>query len=123
VMATAIACDLCETEQAVMMQTSLSNGDTISVGQACMLTFFGGSLAEMLDNAGDDLIAMYQPTLNNLLSRMVARTTPIGELGYPPDASVLSADPDEIYEDGNTEYGIEQAQELNDQLAQEGAPE
>lgn len=50
-MAQAISCDLCQQEVAVMMQSNLTNGDTIGVGDACMVTFFASSLTAMLHDA------------------------------------------------------------------------
>jgi hypothetical protein len=72
-MATAIACDLCETEPAVLMQTNLGNGDTISVGQACLITFAGGTFAEMVNSVDTDVIAMHGEALTSLIDRLVWR--------------------------------------------------
>jgi hypothetical protein len=64
----AIGCDLCQSEDAVMMQTSLANGDTISVGAACLVTFMAGSLVGMLAGiTADDMNAM-DPVFDGLRS-------------------------------------------------------
>lgn len=55
-MAQAIGCDLCQQESAVMMQSNLTNGDTIGVGESCMVTFFASSLAAMLSDAPPDML-------------------------------------------------------------------
>ena len=55
-MAQAIACDLCQQEQAALMQTNLANGDTIAVGDACTVTFFASSLQAMLSGAPPEML-------------------------------------------------------------------
>lgn len=80
-MATAIGCDLCETEPAIMMQTSLANGDTMSVGQACLLVFTGSSFAAMLANTDADTRAMYGKPLTDLIERIVERADMLAYFG------------------------------------------
>lgn len=38
-MATALICDMCDTEQADMIVTNLGNGDTLAIGQNCLPDF------------------------------------------------------------------------------------
>jgi hypothetical protein len=39
-MAQQVICDMCENEQAVMMQSDLRDGTTIAVGSACLFVYF-----------------------------------------------------------------------------------
>lgn len=73
-MAQAIACDLCQQEPAVMMQSNLGNGDTIGVGQACMVTFYASSLTAMLSDAPPEMLNELAPVL-----------LPLGALIGPPE--------------------------------------
>lgn len=49
-----------------MMQTSLANGDVISVGQACIVTFFASSLTAMLSDAPPEVLNNLAPVLTPL---------------------------------------------------------
>lgn len=125
-MASAITCDLCQSEPAEMMQSNLGNGETISVGAACMVTFFAGALASMvgqLDGSGR--------TANELSLVMITDAIgllPASELSAQPPpsnadleyqaAKALINDPS-LYEEGNTDYGVEEALELAQQLVAE----
>jgi hypothetical protein len=122
-MASAIPCDLCETEPAVVMQTNMGNGDTVSVGQACLITFFTATLTQLLRDNGPADNSMYGTLFDDLISVVDTIHDHVRAEDDQSEQDAMNAEPDAIYEDGNTEYGIEQAQELNDQLAQEGAPE
>lgn len=51
-MAQPIACDLCQDEQAVLMQTSITDGSVLSVGAACLPQFFGGALLGVIGSDG-----------------------------------------------------------------------
>lgn len=42
-----IPCDLCASEEAIMMQTALANGDTVGVGANCIVGFYLGCLGEL----------------------------------------------------------------------------
>jgi hypothetical protein len=60
----AIACDLCNDEQAVLMQTSLETGDTMAVGRSCLIPFtlgaavaFSEGMEQEEQNAYRDLTA------------------------------------------------------------------
>ena len=116
-----------------MMQSNLANGETISVGAACMITFFAGALASMvgqLDDAGrtsnETSLAMVTDAIGLLPADEIGPLPPAqgmgaagehtGDTELVPDDAVeaarrLLADPS-TYEDGNTEYGLEQALEL-----------
>jgi len=54
VMAGPIACDLCGEEHASAIFTNLDNGDTVSVGGACMLTFALSVAAELAGQVPED---------------------------------------------------------------------
>ena len=42
-----IPCDMCGQELAIMLQTSLSDGETVGVGEACIIGFYMGVLTEL----------------------------------------------------------------------------
>jgi hypothetical protein len=46
-MATQLTCDMCGDEPAIMMQSNLGDGSTITVGPQCMIPFYRSALAEM----------------------------------------------------------------------------
>lgn len=144
-MAQAIGCDLCQQEPAVMMQSNLTNGDTLGVGEACMVTFYAASLTTMLHDAPPEALNALSPVLVPLgaiigpdewdsasdqaqAQGMGAVGEHVGDTEFIPDkasaeseldaARRLIADPS-TYEDGNTEYGIEQALELAHKLVAE----
>ena len=64
-----------------MMQTNLGNGETISVGAACMATFFAGALTAMLSDAPPE-------ALNSLSAVLTPLSAIIG-----PDEWVAGSDP------------------------------
>lgn len=72
-MAQSIACDLCEAEPAVLMQSNLVNGDTVAVGEACILGFFGGAFATMLEGADVPVIEAQEDALTQLAGRIRGR--------------------------------------------------
>lgn len=51
-MAQPITCDLCQSENAVLMQTSLTDGSVLAVGPACLPQFFGGALLGVIGSDG-----------------------------------------------------------------------
>lgn len=132
-MATAISCDLCQQEPAEMMQTVLRNGDTISVGNACMVMFFAGALTGLLSDMAPPEVETIAPQLAGLAAIIGPSQAGLADAreaeaafgpgtvapakwagAYAADVEAarrLLADPS-TYEDGNTEYGLEQALEL-----------
>lgn len=85
-MAQAIGCDLCQTEAAVMMQSNLTNGDTIGVGEACMVTFFASSLTAMLHGAPPEMLNDLSPVLVPLAA-IIGPSEQDMEDGIPPQPS------------------------------------
>lgn len=83
-MATAIGCDLCQAEPAEMMQTNLGNGETISVGAACMATFFAGALTAMLSDAPPE-------ALNGLSAVLVPLSAIIGPDAWNTESDTVKA--------------------------------
>lgn len=51
-MAQQLICDLCNAEQAVLMQTTLTDGSTMLVGPACLPLFFGGAVLGVIGSDG-----------------------------------------------------------------------
>lgn len=51
-MAQPITCDLCQAEESVLMQTSLTDGGVLAIGPACLPQFFGGALLGVIGSDG-----------------------------------------------------------------------
>ena len=109
-----------------MMQSNLANGETISVGAACMVTFFAGAFAAMvgqLDAQGRVVNGALLATVADALGLRIADEmppqppAPAGQAEY--EAAKALIDNPSLYEDGNTEYGLEQALELARRLVAE----
>ena len=93
-MAGTIGCDLCQQEPAQMMQSNLTNGETISVGAMCMITFFAGSLIGMIGQLSDDDKRAVQPVLSGLAGTI--GLLPADEIPAQPPA----AEGNHYYADG-----------------------
>ena len=82
-MAQPINCDLCNAEQAVLMQTSLTDGSTMSVGPACLPLFFGGAVLGVIGSDGH----AGPPTKCQACRRTHERmTTPVAPISIPDPA-------------------------------------
>jgi hypothetical protein len=77
-MAQAIACDLCQTEVAELMQTSLATGDVIAIGPSCQLTFLLTVAATIADDMPADVALSYGELIEPIVTRL-ARYTPLGK--------------------------------------------
>ena len=51
-MAQPLPCDLCQAEDAILMQTSLTDGGVLTIGAACLPHFFGGALLGVIGSDG-----------------------------------------------------------------------
>ncbi|HTM85003.1 MAG TPA: hypothetical protein VL179_08890 [Mycobacterium sp.] len=51
-MAQPLVCDLCQAEDAVLMQTTLTDGSSMTVGPACLPMFFGGAVLGVIGSDG-----------------------------------------------------------------------
>lgn len=81
-MAAQLPCDLCDQESAVVMFNNLVDGSAMTVGAACLPTFFGGA---MLGSIGSDAHAG-PPTKCQACRRVHERmTTPVAPLSVPAD--------------------------------------
>lgn len=78
IMAQAINCDLCNTEAAVLLQTDLASGETMSVGPACLFPFYVGAAAGIADGMPPEVRAEYGP---RVLALAELFTGPIGVTG------------------------------------------
>lgn len=93
-MAADLPCDFCGEEAAVLMMNSLSDGSVITVGAACLPTFFGGA---MLGAIGSDAHAG-PPTKCQACRRVHERmTTPVAPM-VPAESSATW--PDNATDDG-----------------------
>jgi hypothetical protein len=80
-MAQNILCDLCEQEPGMLMQSNISNGDVITVGESCMLIFLLTTAGSILDQMPADNARQYAQALDPIVAKLAL--------------VVLSADTDE----------------------------
>lgn len=91
-MAQPITCDLCNEEQAVLMQTSLTDGSTMSVGPACLPLFFGGAVLGVIGSDGHAGPPAKCQACRRTHERM---TTPIAPISIPgPDPGNAAGTPE-----------------------------
>jgi len=81
-MAQSLPCDFCNAEEAMLMQTNLADGGTITVGAACLPTFFGGAMLGVIGSDGH----AGPPTKCQACRRIHERmTTPVAPISIPED--------------------------------------
>lgn len=51
-MAQILPCDYCQQEEAVLMMTNLANGEVVTIGNSCTISFFGGALLGVIGSDG-----------------------------------------------------------------------
>jgi len=85
-MAQAIPCDICGEEQAIQLLTSMTDGQTIAMGPACLPVFYGQSLLLVLEAGEHKGPASKCQACRRTHEHL---TTPVTKLGTHP------ADPDE----------------------------
>lgn len=79
-MAQQLICDLCNAEEAVLMQTNLTDGSTMLVGPACLHLFFGGAVLGVIGSDGH----AGPPTKCQACRRTHERmTTPVAPISIP----------------------------------------
>lgn len=71
-MANQITCDLCGEEYAVSMVTNLANGDSLAIGEACMLTFHLTVAAELAGNMPFEALGDYAAQITTLAGAVTA---------------------------------------------------
>ena len=80
-MAQQLTCDMCGEDPAVFMQSSLVNGDTIAICQACMPQFCLTVFTALVDAMDPDILAVWAPAL------LPAVTSLIGHLNGTPETA------------------------------------
>lgn len=82
-MAQPLTCDLCQAEDAVLMQTTLTDGSSMTVGAMCLPLFFGGAVLGVIGSDGH----AGPPTKCQACRRTHERmTTPVAPLSIDPPA-------------------------------------
>lgn len=91
-MAQQLICDLCSAEQAVLMQTTITDGSTMLVGPACLPLFFGGAILGVIGSDGH----AGPPTKCQACRRTHERmTTPVAPISIPgPDPDTTAGTPE-----------------------------
>lgn len=81
-MAQQLICDLCQAEEAVLMQTTLTDGSTMTIGPACLPLFFGGAVLGVIGSDGH----AGPPTKCQACRRTHERmTTPVAPISIPDE--------------------------------------
>lgn len=97
-MAAQLVCDMCQQEPAAVMQTNIENGDAVTVGNSCLLTFYLTIVAEvvsaMAPEQRDAYAEVIRPVIetlaNTVISADIARTAAENAV----EASIGAADYD-----------------------------
>lgn len=99
-MAQQLTCDMCNDEPAVFMQSSLVNGDTIAIGDACLPQFCLTVLTALIDAMDPDILAVWAPTLKPAVAELTRQLSGVTAEApeAPQDASPASGQHD--YETG-----------------------
>lgn len=63
---------MCGSEPATLLQTNVKNGDSLSVGDSCILVFYLTAAAEMLDLMPAENVKAYAEALAPVLEKMGA---------------------------------------------------
>lgn len=90
-MAQSIACDLCNEEEAILMQTSLTDGTVLAVGAVCLPQFFGGAMIGVIGADGHSGPPTKCPTCRRIHELMTTKVTPL--------TAPAAADPDQEWAD------------------------
>lgn len=96
-MAATITCDMCEREPARMMQSDLTDGSTVAVGQNCLFVYFYnaamGLAPEPEPEPEPEPIPVDEPVKRTRKPRKV--TTPKEESDYVAELAIEAAVPDD----------------------------
>lgn len=87
-MAQPITCDLCQSENAVLMQTSLTDGSVLAIGPACLPQFFGGALLGVIGSDGHAGPPTKCQACRRSHERMTTPVAPLTASGPAPDNAV-----------------------------------
>lgn len=82
-MAQSIACDLCGDESAVLMQTNLANGDSIAIGQACLITFSLANALSFSEGIPADAIEPYKDLMAGLCANLAPSMLALAKSSQP----------------------------------------
>lgn len=66
-MASTVTCDVCNSEPASLMQSNVANGDTLAVGDSCIVMFYLTIVQTALEDAPAEIVEQYRVALTSLL--------------------------------------------------------
>jgi len=96
-MAQPLNCDLCQEEQAVLMQTSLADGTVLAIGATCLPLFFGGAVLGAIGSDGHAGPPTKCQACRRTHERMTTPVAPmVAEPPAAPDLENASTDADAV---------------------------
>lgn len=69
-MASAMACDMCQSEPGTVMQTNIGNGDVIVIGDSCQLAFYLTVVQTIIDSMPAPAVAEYAAAIKTTLDAL-----------------------------------------------------
>jgi hypothetical protein len=86
---------MCGSEPATLLQTNVKNGDSLSVGDSCILVFYLTAATEMLGMMPAENVTAYAKALAPILDKMAEHADFDGDgaAGQAPDAADSDAAP------------------------------
>jgi hypothetical protein len=93
-MAQPLTCDLCGAEEAVVMQTNLTDGSSMAVGAACLPMFFGGAVLGSIGSDGHSGPPTKCQACRRTHERMTTPVAPLGADQTPDDSQPAEATAD-----------------------------
>jgi hypothetical protein len=76
-----LGCDLCEDEPAIMLQTSIEDGQVIAVGGACLFSFYLGAARGIAAAMPDELKGEYLADIEPLAAEFGIGVAPVPAAG------------------------------------------
>ena len=79
----AIYCDMCQAEPTVLLQTNMGNGDTVGVGQSCLLPFALGLATTFSEGAEKEEQDIYADAVAALLANLAPSMRALAKSAVP----------------------------------------
>lgn len=76
-MAGQITCDMCQAEPATVMQSNLANGETVAVGDSCVVPFYLTVLAAILEGMPAEVRAEFGTQLKPVIDQLQGEPEPV----------------------------------------------
>jgi hypothetical protein len=74
-------CDMCEMEPASVMQSNLSTGDTVAIGDGCLIPFYLTVIQAILEGMPADVREEYGTQLKPVIDQLVPSAGPAKPAG------------------------------------------